>query len=142
MLIDTSIIKKFEGCKLTAYLCPAKVWTIGYGSTFHPNGNKVAKGDVISLQTAEYYLQQQIEGRLLQMQLPALTNNQRSALVSFHYNVGHANWLRSTLRRKVLANPNDATIRDEFMKWNKAGGKVLNGLTRRRKAEADLYFKP
>jgi lysozyme len=61
--------------------------------------------------------------------------------LSFTYNVGIANLQKSTLLKKVNYNPNDPTIRLEFMKWNKAGGKVLNGLTRRREAEANLYFK-
>ena len=141
-MIDTSIIKQFEGCKLTAYLCPAKVWTIGYGSTRHPDGQPVRQGDRITLQQAEQYLQIEVQRRLIAMQLPGtLNDNQRAALVSFQYNVGQAAWMRSTLRRKVLANAADVTIRDSFMQWNKTAGKVLNGLTRRRAAEADLYFK-
>ena len=65
---------------------------------------------------------------------------QFDALVSFTYNVGIANLKKSTLLRKVNMNPNDETIRDEFMKWTKAGGKVYNGLVKRRKDEADYYF--
>lgn len=141
-MIDTSIIKQFEGCKLSAYLCPANVWTIGYGSTTHPDGRLVKRGDVITLQQAEEYLQLEVQKRLKQMALPyQLTDNMRAALVSFQFNVGQAAWICSTLRRKVLANHEDASIKLEFMKWNKASGKVLPGLTRRRQAEADLYFK-
>jgi lysozyme len=70
-----------------------------------------------------------------------LNENQFSALVCFAYNVGIGNLKKSTLLRKANINPNDETIAGEFAKWNKAGGKVLNGLTRRRLAEADLYFK-
>jgi lysozyme len=136
------IIKHFEGCHLTAYLCPAKVWTIGYGSTIHPNGQRVRQGDRITQQQAEDYLLIEINRRLAAMNLPPqITINRRAALVSFVYNLGLGAWNRSTLRRKVLLNQSDPTIRDEFMKWNKAGGRVLKGLTRRRKAEADLYFK-
>jgi lysozyme len=71
---------------------------------------------------------------------PMINSNQFSALVCFTYNVGIGNFLKSTLLKKVNLNPNDPTIRDEFMKWNKSGGVVLNGLTRRRKSESDLYF--
>ena len=71
---------------------------------------------------------------------PMLNSNQFSALVCFAYNVGTGNLLKSTLLKKVNANPLDPTIRDEFMKWNKGGGVVLNGLTRRREKEANLYF--
>lgn len=70
-----------------------------------------------------------------------LNQNQFDALVSFTYNLGSTNLGKSTLLKKVNANPCDKTIKDEFLKWNKAGGKVLNGLTRRRNAEAELYFK-
>ena len=70
-----------------------------------------------------------------------ITPNQFGALVSFAYNCGIANLQKSTLLKKVIANHNDATIKDEFLKWNKAGGKVLAGLTRRREAESNLYFK-
>ena len=69
-----------------------------------------------------------------------INQNQFNALVSFAYNVGTGNFSSSTLLKKVNRNPNDLTIKDEFLRWNKAGGKVLNGLTNRRNEEADLYF--
>ncbi len=68
--------------------------------------------------------------------------NQFDALVSFCYNVGPANLKSSTLLKKVNINPNDPTIKNEFLKWTKAGGKVLKGLVTRRTAEAELYFTP
>jgi lysozyme len=71
----------------------------------------------------------------------SITQNEFDALVSFAYNLGPANLKASTLLKKVNANPNDESIRLEFMKWVKAGGKTLKGLVRRREAEADLYFK-
>jgi lysozyme len=136
-----NIIKEFEGCHLKAYLCPAKVWTIGYGSTIHPNGIKVKKGDEITQEQAERYLQIEIERRSAAMGLPAhMKPNQVEALVSFAYNLGLGAWNRSTLRKKVLLNPSDPTIRNEFMRWVNKGSKFEKGLTRRRKAEADLYF--
>ena len=141
-MLDLSIIKKFEGLKLSAYICPAGVPTIGYGNTRYPDGSKVKIGDRITLQQAEDYLRIDAERRLIAMDLPVGLNwNQRSALVSFAFNVGVGAWNRSTLRKKILADQKDSTIRNEFMKWNRAGGQVLNGLTKRRKAEADLYFK-
>ncbi len=70
-----------------------------------------------------------------------VSENQFGALVSFAYNCGLINLQKSTLLKKVNANPNDLTINAEFLKWNKAGGKVLAGLTRRREAESKLYFK-
>lgn len=136
------IIKEFEGCHLAAYLCPANVWTIGYGSTIHPDGRRVREGDRITYEQADAYLDIEIERRVNAMALPPVLNaNQRAALVSFAYNVGLGAWNRSTLRRMVLLRPNNPAIRSEFTKWDKAGGRVLRGLTRRRRAEADLYFK-
>ena len=102
-------------------------------------------GDKITKERAESLFEliaAEFESKVKQLNLPVLSDNQFSALVSFAYNAGLTNLVKSTLFRKVRANPDDLTIRDEFMKWNKAGGKVLNGLTRRRQAEADLYFKP
>lgn len=140
-----SLIKQFEGLKLTAYKCSAGKDTIGYGNTFYEDGSKVKPGDKITKECAESLfdlIAAEFEAKV-KLVIPCnLTDNQFSALVSFAYNVGLTNLQKSTLRSKVRANPNDPTIRDEFMKWNKAGGKVLNGLTRRRQAEADLYFKP
>jgi lysozyme len=137
------LLHHFEGCKLTAYQCSAKVWTIGWGNTQYENGAKVRQGDKITQERAdELFLNvvtkfsQGVEKLLTQK----VNENQFSALVSFAYNAGLGNLQRSTLLRLVNANPNDEGIRDQFMRWNKAGGKELAGLTRRRKAEADLYF--
>ena len=138
------LIKTFEGCLLNAYLCPAKVWTIGYGSTQYLDGKPVKQGDKITQQQAEELLIDTVnifaEGvsKLIKVEL---NDNQFSALVSFAFNVGIGNLSKSTLLKKVNSNPNNHMIRTEFGKWNKAGGKVLNGLTRRRNAESELYFK-
>lgn len=137
------IIRKFEGLKLRAYLCPANVWTIGYGNTFYENGSKVQEGDKITLERADkllFFVVQKFEAEVSKLVKSAINDNQLGALTSFAFNVGAGNLAKSTLLKKVNANPNDATIRDEFMRWTKAGGKVLNGLVTRRKAEADLYF--
>ena len=132
------LIKSFEGCKLTAYLCPAKVWTIGYGTT-----SKIKQGMTITPDQANKLLAQDVaefEAIVDDLVTSKLNENQFSALVCFVYNCGMPNFERSTLLKKVNLNPNDATIKDEFPKWNKAGGKVLNGLIRRRKVESELYF--
>jgi lysozyme len=132
------LIKKFEGCRLKAYKCSAGVPTIGYGNTYYENGDKVKIGDTITLERAEQLLKELVKKYYHQHE--NITQNQFNAITSFCYNVGNANYNKSTLKKKLLKNPNDPTIRDEFMKWNKGGGKELLGLTRRRKAEADLYF--
>lgn len=139
------LIKSFEGCKLTAYKCSANKETIGYGNTFYEDGSPVKLGDTITQERAEslfVMISDSFAAKVKPLITSAVTENQFGALVSFAYNCGIANLKSSTLLRKVNANPNDPTIRNEFDKWNKAGGKVLAGLTRRRKAEADLYFKP
>jgi lysozyme len=142
------LIKRFEGCKLTAYLCPAGVPTIGYGTIRYSNGEKVKEGDVISSQKALQELTHEInkkaEGVTKLTKSVLLSSNQFDALVSFAYNLGLGALEDSTLLKRVKANPNDPDIRNQFMKWNKArvNGvlKELAGLTRRRKEEADLYF--
>ena len=137
------IIKKYEGLKLEAYLCPAKVATIGWGNTFYENGRRVQMGDKIDIRRAEQLLQMtvnQFETAVRNVVRVPITDNQLGALTSFAFNAGVGSLNRSTLLRKVNANPNDPTIRDEFMRWTKAGGKVLRGLQRRRAEEADLYF--
>ena len=136
------LIKKFEGCKLKAYKCPAGLWTIGYGNTFYPDGTKVKEGDVITQQKAEEIfdvLLNDFAAKVDALVKLNVTANNFSALVSFTWNVGVSNFRRSTLLRKVNANPKDPSIRAEFMKWTRANDKVLNGLVRRREAEAKLY---
>jgi lysozyme len=142
-----ALMHEYEGLKLQAYLCPANVPTIGYGNTFYEDGSKVKMGDKISKQRAEELfinIANRSFAEPIRKMFPKsnLTENQFSALVCFAYNVGIGNLQKSTLLKKVLANKNDTSIRLEFMKWNKAGGKELAGLTRRRNSEANLYFKP
>ena len=138
------LIKSFEGCKLKAYQCSAKKWTIGYGNTFFEDGTPVKIGDAITQDKAEKMFEliaDEFANKVAKLVPSHITPNQFGALVSFAYNCGVLNLQKSTLLKKVIANNNDATIRAEFMKWNKAGGKVLAGLTRRREAEANLYFQ-
>ena len=138
------LVKSFEGCFLNAYLCPAKVWTIGYGSTKYTNGKSVKQGDKITQQEAETLLSDTLDefskgvSKLIKVEL---NDNQFSALVSFAFNLGVGSLSKSTLLKKVNSNPNDKTIEQEFMKWVNAGGKKLNGLVRRRTAESKLYFE-
>jgi lysozyme len=131
------LIKKYEGLRLEAYKCPAGVWTIGYG---HTKG--VVKGMKISKEEAEELLKQDVSVFELQVinTVGKLSDCKIDALVSFAYNVGIAAFRNSTLCRKVKANSDDPAIRNEFMKWIYAGGKKLQGLERRRKEEAEMYF--
>lgn len=142
-LLGLNLIKKYEGLRLTAYLCPAGVPTIGYGSTRHPNGKKVLLGEKLK---SEKEATQLLLATLspfedaVNKHLPNLNQCQFDALVAFSYNVGTGALVKSTLLRKAKANAADPSILDEFLKWNKAGGKVLTGLTNRRRDEANLYF--
>ena len=142
-MLNLSIIKKYEGLKLEAYICPAGVATVGFGSTFYPDGRRVKLGDKITLQEAESILLHDIKRFEMEVRNAVkieITNNQLSALISFVYNVGASAFRKSTLLRKVNANPTDLTIHNEFMRWTRAGGKVLPGLVKRRAEESKLYF--
>jgi len=138
------LIINFEGMCLKPYLCQAKIPTIGIGATFYPDGRKVTMADKpITKEEAIELLKATLaifEKQVDSFTTDAVTQHQFDALVSFAYNLGSNALKNSTLIKKVNANPNDPTIKDEFMKWVNAGGKKLAGLVRRREAEATLYF--
>lgn len=132
-----TLIKEFETLRLNAYKCPAGVWTIGYGHT-----KDVKPGDVINETRAEYLLAEDLKDAetVVNRECPHVSQNQFDSLVSFTFNCGIGNFLKSTLLKCVKANPENVNIRYEFSRWNKSKGMILAGLIRRRKAEADLYF--
>jgi lysozyme len=146
MQVNSSGIKllhDFEGLRLQAYLCPAKVATIGYGNTFYEDGTPVRMGQTITKERAEQLFLNTLNkfaNEVRRLITKPLNDNQFSALVSFAYNVGIGNLRKSTLLRLVNENPNNPLIRNEFMRWNRAGGREMAGLTRRRNAESSLYF--
>lgn len=137
-----NLIKQFEGCRLTAYQDSVGVWTIGYGWTQSVDGNPVAKGMVITQQKADDLLKQgvvQYENGVNSLVKVQLNQNQLDALVDFAYNLG-VNALRGSTLLKKLNAGDYAGAANEFTKWNKAGGKELAGLTRRREAEKSLFL--
>lgn len=138
------LITKHEGLSLKPYLCPARIPTIGYGNTYYPDGKRVTLLDKEITKQEAFEMFKEVADRFAKrvnsLVTKPLTQNQFNALVSFAYNVGTGNFSSSTLLKKVNVNPNDLSIKSEFMKWNKAGGKVLTGLTNRRNEEATLYF--
>jgi lysozyme len=142
--VGLNVIKRFEGLRLKPYICPAGVPTIGYGNTFYEDGRKVKMTDpAITEERATELLRNSLnnfEKYVDSYCVDTITQNQFDALVSFCFNVGPGNLKSSTLLKKVNANANDESIRAEFMKWTKGGGRVLKGLVTRRTAEADLYF--
>ncbi|HCD8148782.1 TPA: lysozyme, partial [Enterobacter hormaechei] len=133
---------QFEGCKLTAYQDSVGVWTIGYGWTQPVDGKPIRAGMTIKQETAERLLKTGLvryESDVSRLVKVGMTQGQFDALVSFTYNLGARSLSTSTLLRKL--NTGDyAGAADEFLRWNKAGGKVLNGLTRRREAERALFL--
>lgn len=145
------LIKSSEGFKSSPYPDPATgntPYTIGYGTTFYINEGKTTKVTMqdkpITEQQATAYLQinlKSFEAYVDSYCRDDINQNQWDALVSFCYNLGPQNLKSSTLLKKVNINPNDPTIKDEFMKWTKGNGKTMPGLVKRRAAEAALYFK-
>ena len=132
----TEILKYFEGCKLTAYQDSVGVWTIGYG---HTKG--VYNGMTITQEEAEQMLLTELEeyeGYIENMVTVPLTQNQFDALVVWIYNLGPTNFKNSTLLKELNAGNYNAAGQ-EITRWNKAGGKVLAGLVKRREAEAKLF---
>ena len=139
------LIKKWEGFKNHPYLDAVGVPTIGYGNTFYSDGTKVKMTDkAISLKDGEKLLKEvvrQFEDGVNDKVKSDINQNQFDALVSFSYNLGLGALGKSTLLKKVNKNPNDLTIKGEFKKWVKAGGRKLKGLVKRRNDEAYLYFQ-
>lgn len=131
-----SLIKKFEGCELESYQCAAGVWTIGFGST-----HNIEEGMSISKDRAEELLLEDIaefeESVLESVDMP-MSQHQFDALVSWTFNLGPSNLKASTML-KVLNSGNYEDVPEQIKRWNKAGGKVLDGLIRRREAEALLF---
>ena len=133
-----NLVKFFEGFEAKAYLCPANVWTIGYGRT-----KNVKEGDVVNKRQAERDLLEELEefGNqvFFAVQVP-LEQNEFDALTSWTYNLGVGNLQSSTLLKKLNSGDKNS-VPSEMLRWNKAAGKVLAGLTRRREAEAKLWAK-
>lgn len=137
-----SLIKQFEGMRLTAYQDSVGVWTIGYGWTQPVDGKPIRSGMTIKEETAERLLRTGLvgyENDVSKLVKVKLTQGQFDALVSFAYNLGVRALSTSTLLQKLNAG-DYADAADEFPRWNKAGGKILPGLTRRREAERALFL--
>lgn len=132
------LIKEFEGLRLEAYLDVVGIPTIGYGSTHGVKlGDKITEEEAESLLKEDLKIYEDVVERLVKV---PLTDNQFSALVSFTYNLGQGNLASSTLL-KLLNKGEYTQAADQFLRWNKAGGKVYKGLTRRREAERELFLR-
>lgn len=138
----TNLIKQFESLRLSAYDDGVGVWTIAYGTTKYPNGLKVKRGDKCTQQEAEQYLQHDL-AEFVEAVNDALTTtvnqNQFDAMVSLAYNIGITAFKGSTLVKKVNTGDKLAAA-NQFLLWNKAGGRVLQGLVNRRSKERALFL--
>ena len=136
--LGLDLVKGFEGLRLRAYLDAVKVVTIGYGHT------RTAKmGLIITEAKAERLLRDDLhgaEGDVARLVKVELNGNEHAALVSFVFNLGAANFAKSTLLKKLNVGDRVGAA-SEFLKWNRARGKILAGLTRRRKAERELFLE-
>jgi lysozyme len=131
-----ALLKKFEGCKLKAYRCPANVCTIGFGHTTAAGLPEVIDGMTITQKQADEILKRDLvkyEAAVESLVKVKLTQNQFDVLTDFAYNAGVGNLKSSTMLKKINAGDLDA-VPAELMKWTKGGGKVLPGLVRRRQA--------
>lgn len=131
-----ALVKHYEGCKLVAYLCPARIPTIGYG---HTQG--VRMGTRIDQDTADRYLAadlQLAQAEVRKLVTVELTVAQEAALVSFMFNVGGPQFRTSTLLRRLNARAYDE-VPAQLLRWTHGGGKELPGLVKRRTAEAYLW---
>lgn len=130
------LIKKYEGCRLTAYKCPAGIWTIGYGTTVYPSGQPVKKGDKCTQAEAESMLAHHIK---TQIKVPSgLNKSQTEALQSLIYNIGQSAFDRSALKKNIIAQDWVAVWKN--WDWVTGGGKFLKGLAKRRAEELMLFF--
>lgn len=138
-----ALCRRFEGFRAVPYVCPAGVWTIGYGSTRYEDGRAVQPGDLPVLQSqAEDMLQADLARFRVQLLgtspgLVAAPTGAQSALLDFVYNLGVGRYRASTLRRKAEAGDWEAA-KGELMKWTRGGGRELPGLVARRRAEVAL----
>ena len=142
--LGLELIKKYEGFKAKAYLCPANVKTIGYGSTYYEDGSKVKLTDSPITQERATEL---LEALLVSYEKDVdsycrddINQNQFDALCVLCYNIGGPTLKKSTLLKKVNINPNDPSIANEFAKYKYSAGKISKGLINRRLSESQLYF--
>ena len=140
------LIKSFEGLFLKPYLDPIQIPTIGYGTIQYENGNKVTMKDpAITEARAVELLQWEVDMKAAAVEKMCkvqLNDNEFAALSSFSYNVGSSALEKSTLMKLLNAGTDRAAVADQFLRWDKAGGKQLPGLTRRRQAERSLFLQP
>ena len=133
----------FEGKRLVAYDDGVGVWTIGFGTTVYPNGVKVKRGDTCTDAQAKQYMQHDLikfEKAVNESVTVPLSQNQFDALVSLAYNIGTGAFAKSTLVKKLNAGDYNGAA-EQFLVWNKAGGKIMQGLVNRRQQEKGVFLQ-
>ena len=139
MTYAIDIIKKYEGLSLKAYKCPAGVWTIGYGTTVYPDGQKVKEGDVITKTKAEALLLDYVINKILpNIQDLNLTSNQEAAVCSLVYNIGWPAFAKSKCYKAIKTRDWETIFKN--WDWCKGSGRFLLGLAKRRAEEMALFF--
>ena len=139
-----NLIKEFEGLSLKPYLDVVNIPTIGWGNTYYPDGKKVTMNDkpideLKANEILEYIANKDFASFVSKVVKVPLNQNQFDALVSFAYNVGNGSLQNSTLLKKLNSGDYQGAS-NEFLRWNKSGGKVLSGLTKRREKERALFL--
>lgn len=132
----------FEGCKLSAYTCPAGVVTIGYGSTYYEDGKPIKLGDTITKERAVELKLNVLQGFIKELKSllkKTYQDHEFYAMLSLLYNIGGKQFSKSSVLRYFNQGDKDMAA-DSFLLWNKAGGKVLLGLVRRRRAEKCMFL--
>jgi lysozyme len=144
-MASETLIQQFEGLKLEAYQDSVGIWTIGYGNIRNLDTNQpIKKGDVITLDTANKWLSQEVtalQAKLKKLIKVSVTDNQFNAITSLVYNIGIGAFTKSTLLKLLNAGSPKEEVAKQFLRWNKAGGKEIKGLTNRRQAEYNLFLK-
>ena len=141
----SSLISEFEGLKLKSYKCPAGVWTVGYGTTINPiTKNPITSGITITKDEALKWLEMdtlKVKDQVKALVKVPINDNELDALTSLAYNIGAGAFKKSTLLNLLNQGADRHLVADQFLRWNKAGGKVLPGLVKRRLAEHNLFLK-
>lgn len=141
--VGVDLITSFEDTRTKAYDDGVGIWTIGIGTTVYPNGNKVKQGDTCTLEQVKSYFKHDLakfETAVNESVAAPINQNQFDALVSLTYNIGAGAFKDSALLKKLNKRDYQGAA-DQFLRWNKAGGKVMKGLVRRREAERALFLK-
>lgn len=138
-----NLIREFEGLRLNAYLDSAGIPTIGFGTTRYEDGSRVKIGDKITKQKAFHLLSRHLDNEVIPVIAvnvkSALQQHQIDALASLIYNIGAGNFRTSSVLKKINDNAGLKEIKNSWIMWNKAKGKVLPGLVRRRAAEFKMF---